>query len=163
MVEAVFGAVHVDSGFIAGQLSVSYVLKPILSAVASALASRSTDVVRDKARSMMHPKQFIHEMAGGIIQVKAWREESFALRQIQCPVWRKNHWSTGKKEGNGSIGLIDSFGIDIVGVAETSSHVARNRTCAIAMEIFMANSDLIDKLKVISTHLRSKGDGNQGV
>jgi len=64
----------------------------------------------------------------------------------------------GQKDGNGSIGLIESFGIDLVGISETSCHVARNRACAIAMDKFAQNNDLIEKLRGISLLLRQKDD-----
>jgi len=167
MIEAIFGAVHVDGGFIPGQQAVSHVMKPILDALVTALVSSNIDEMKNKAQNMMHPKQFVHELAGGIIHVKAWKEEAFALRKRNCPIWRNTCWGVGEKEGNGSIGLIESFGIDLVGISESSSHVARNRACAIAMEVFAKNNDLIEKLRGISLLLRQKDesgeeDGNTG-
>lgn len=45
-----------------------------------------------------------------------------------------------------------------MGISESSSHVARNRACAIAMEVFAQNNDLIEKLRAISLLLRQKDD-----
>jgi len=70
MIEAMFGAVHVVGGHIPGQNAVSYVMKPILDALVSALASSNIDEMKNKAKNMMHPKQFVHELAGDIIHVK---------------------------------------------------------------------------------------------
>lgn len=86
MIEAIFGAVLVDGGFIAVQNAVSHVMKPILNALMSALASNNVDEMKNKAQNMMHPKQFVHELAGGIIHVKVWKEEAFALRRRNCPI-----------------------------------------------------------------------------
>ena len=58
MIEAMFGAVHVVGGHIPGQNAVSYVMKPILDALVSALASSNIDEMKNKAKNMMHPKQF---------------------------------------------------------------------------------------------------------
>lgn len=161
MIEAIFGAVHVDGGFLPGQKAVSHVMKPILDALVTALVSSNIDEMKNKAQNMMHPKQFVHELAGGIIHVKAWKEEAFALRKRNCPIWRNTCWGVGEKEGNGSIGLIESFGIDLVGISESSSHVARNRACAIAMEVFAKNNDLIEKLRGISLLLRQKDESGE--
>jgi hypothetical protein len=99
---------------------------------------------------MMHPKQYIHELAGGILHVKAWKEEDYAIKKRSCPVWRNGTWTACHGLGNNSIGLIESYGIDLIGIEEKSSHVARNRACAIAMEVFETNPDLIDKLKSLA-------------
>ena len=49
MIEAIFGAVLVDGGFIAVQNAVSHVMKPILNALMSALASNNVDEMKNKA------------------------------------------------------------------------------------------------------------------
>ena len=90
--------------------------------------------------------------------MKAWKEEAFALRRRNCPVWRNGSWGEGEKEGNAAIGLIESFGIDLVGISESSSHVARNRACALAMLVFTKYPELIDKLKGISSMMKPKED-----
>lgn len=158
IVESMFGAAHVDGGFEAGQNAVKTVMQPILNALLTALYTRNSSDLRTKAREMMHPKQYVHELAGGILNVKAWKEEDFALRRRNCPVWRNGLWTACEGGGNNSIGLVESFGIDLVGIEEQSSHVARNRACAIAMEIFEKNTDLILKLKSFSQLLRPKAD-----
>ncbi len=157
VVESMFGAAHVDGGFEAGQHAVGTVMDPILDALRKALLTRnnSTDL-KTKAREMMHPKQYVHELAGGILNVKAWQEEDFAIRRRHCPVWRNGDWITCEGTGNNSIGLIESFGIDLVGIEEKTSHIARNRACAMAMEVFETNTDLITKLKSFSQLLRPK-------
>lgn len=162
IIEAIFGAAHVDSGFEAGQHAVSTVMKPVLEALYNTLTTSSdSSEIRDKARQMMHPKQYVHELAGGILRVKAWREEDFAIKKRNCPVWRNGNWVRCTGEGNSYIGLIESCGLDFIGIEETTSHIARNRACAIAMEIFETNTDMIDILKSFTSLLhpgRGKDD-----
>jgi len=142
-----FGAAYIDSGFEAGQHAVATVMQPILDALLSSLASRNSNDMRGKAHAMMHPKQYVHEVAGGVLSVKAWNEEDFVIRRRNCPVWKDGKWIKCEGVGNNSIGLIESFGLDLIGIEESSSHVARNRACSIAMQIFEANPDLAAKLK----------------
>jgi hypothetical protein len=161
IVEAVFGAAHIDAGFEGGQHAVRTVLQPILDVLLVALSNMNSDDKRTKAREMMHPKQYVHELAGGVLTVKAWQEEYFGIQRRHCPVWRNGGWITCEGVGNNFVGLIESFGIDIIGIEEKSSHVARNRACAIAMEVFEANPDLVVKLKSFPQLLRRKVDDTE--
>jgi len=163
IVESMFGAAYIDGGFEAGQNAVKHVLQPIVNALLRALSCRNTKDMESKAREMMHPKQYIHELGGGIINVKAWKEEKFALRKQNCLVWKNGSWRKCEGKGNNFIGLIESFGIDLVGIEESSSHVTRNRACAIAMEVFESNTDLIEKLKRFSLLLKPKEDPKEGI
>ena len=155
IIEAIFGAAHVDGGYEAGQHAVKNVMKPVLDALFRSLTSNSSDL-REKARQMMHPKQYVHELGGGILRVKAWREEDFAAKRRNCPVWGNGAWSKCEGEGNNAIGLIESCGLHFIGIEEHSAHIARNRACAIAMEVFERNPELIEKLKSFSHLLKPK-------
>ncbi len=132
-------------------------MRPVLDALHGTLtrASTSSDL-KDRAKQMMHPKQYVHEIAGGILRVKAWKEEDFFIKKRNCPVWRNGAWIKCNGEGNNSIGLIESCGLDLIGIEEATSHIARNRACAIAMEIFESNLDMVEKLKSFSHLFKPK-------
>jgi len=156
VVEAIFGAVFVDSGLAPAIKAVEHAMRPIVDALTTALQGRVADDVTSKARAMVHPKQYVHELAGGILNVKSWREEIFAVKKNSCPVWKEGIWGEANFDGSNNIGVIESFGIDLIGIEEKSSHVARNRACAITMEVFETHPDLIDKLKSLTQLFQGK-------
>eukprot|EP00558_Chaetoceros_sp_UNC1202_P008523 CAMPEP_0197240492 /NCGR_PEP_ID=MMETSP1429-20130617/6771_1 /TAXON_ID=49237 /ORGANISM="Chaetoceros sp., Strain UNC1202" /LENGTH=140 /DNA_ID=CAMNT_0042700141 /DNA_START=1 /DNA_END=423 /DNA_ORIENTATION=+ len=136
-------------------------MKPIVDALTRTLSRIESSDIKSKARAMVHPKQYVHELAGGILSVKSWREEIFAIKKSGCPVWKDGIWGEGERDGSNFIGVIESYGIELIGVEEKSSHVARNRACAITMEVFEKNPDLIDTLKsftqLFKTEVAEKG------
>ena len=133
-----------------------HVTKPVMDALETALKGLIVDDVRSKARAMVHPKQYVHELGGGVLSVKSWREEVLAIKR-SCPVWKDGGmWGKAQRDGSNHIGLIESFGIDILGIEEKSAHVARNRACAITMEVFEKHPDLVDKLKHLAQLLQGK-------
>ena len=84
IVESVFGAAHVDGGFIGGQDAVRNAMKPILSALTASLSYENENDMKDKAHSMMHPKQFVHEMAGGTYIFDTYRTLSIIFSVFKC-------------------------------------------------------------------------------
>jgi len=156
IVEAMFGAVFVDQGLEAAQASVQFAMNPVVDSLTKALKHRNINDMQSKARAMVHPKQYVHELAGGILNVKSWREDIYSAKKRNIPVWKSGIWGLGNREGSNYIGLIESCGIDLLGIEEQSSHVARNRACAITMEIFEKNPDLIDKLKNLAALISNK-------
>jgi len=94
-------------------------------------------------------------IAGGILNVKSWKEEVFAITKPNCPIWKGGGiWGQAERHGTAHIGLIESLGIDIIGIEERSAHIARNRACAIAMLVFETHPDLIETLQSFSQVLR---------
>ena len=80
----------------------------------------------------------------------------FAVKKRHCPVWKNGIWGKATRDGSSCIGLIESCGIDLVGIEEQSSHVARNLSCAVAMEVFEKHPDLIEKLKSFTQLVRNE-------
>ena len=78
------------------------------------------------------------------------------IRKRNCPVWRNGAWVKCEGEGNNAIGLIESCSLDLIGIEESTSHIARNRACAIAMEIFEKNPDIVEKVKSFPHLLQPK-------
>ncbi len=117
-----------------------------------------TNDMTTKARGMVHPKQYVHELGGGIMTVKSWKEEILAIKKA-CPIWKEGGlWGEAQRNGSNHVGVIESFGIDIIGIEEKSSHIARNRACAITMEVFERHPEIIGKLKKFCTLIQRKED-----
>ena len=143
------GAAHVDGGFNEGQAAALFVLKPIIDTISPTLNDCQSDPNERARKMLMHPKQELHEMAGGILQIKAWKEEDFAGLKLNCPVWCGDSWGRANEQGNGTVGVVHSLGINLTAALEPNSQVARNRACALVVSAFHQVPALMDKLKAI--------------
>jgi dsRNA-specific ribonuclease len=64
IVESVFGSVFVDAGLDAAFSAVNRVLCPVLEALRITFAHLHHDEMDSKVRSLINPKQYIHELVG---------------------------------------------------------------------------------------------------
>lgn len=164
VVEALLGAAHVDGGILDGQKAALFLLDPVLQAVKDSILSSDEATTRMKARGMMHPKQVLHEMGGGILSLRSWREDKFALNEgagSRCPVWRNHKWCLANPDGNGAVGAVYCCGIRVVSVAENSSHIAKNRACALAVAFLRdCAPELIERLRGVFSTLSKERDGD---
>ena len=95
------------------------------------------------------------------MSVKSWKEEILAIKRF-CPVWKDGgFWGEADRDGSNHVGVIETFGIDLIGIEERSSHVARNRACAIVMEIFERNPKLLESLKRVGTLIQDENVGEK--
>lgn len=159
VVEALFGSAHVDGGLDDGQNAALFVLRPILNAVSKELNDEDQSVLKHKAHRMMHPKQGVHELAGRFLQVRSWREEVFATQYSDCPVWRGSQWGPPNRQSNGAVGQVLCCGLNVVAVAEGTSHVAKNRACALAVHFFQRSPELLETVQRLSMELAKEVKG----
>jgi len=150
VVESMLGAAHVDGGFDAGRSAVIFTLKPIIDTITCALKHGDEFNPNKYAKDIfMHPKQELHEMGGGILCLKTWREEDFAGCQVECPLWCDSKWGEASEQGAGTVAVVQSLGINLVSALEQNTHVAKNRACALAVFAFHKFPDLMEKLKEV--------------
>ena len=155
--EALLGAVHIDGGRIAGQKAVLYIMKSLLDAVSAQLNFEETEKVEAKVKDFMHPKQVIHELAGRHLQLRSWREASFAIQFPSCPVWRGMQWGLPTSQSNDFIGQIVCCGMNVIALSDASSHTAKNRVCAFAVNFFKRKPLLLEKIRKIALSLVKDG------
>lgn len=142
VVEALIGAAHVDLGFHQGQQAALHVIRPITESLPSSAF--------DSINSCLHPKQLLFEMTGGIVRVRAYKEDAFHRLGIPCPLWNGNgNVKCTDSENTRYVGLVSCKEIIIVAVAESSSRAASNVACALAVDIFKSNPSILSRLKDI--------------
>eukprot|EP00804_Cyclotella_cryptica_P016705 CCRYP_002011-RB/>CCRYP_002011-RB protein AED:0.04 eAED:0.04 QI:412/1/1/1/0.83/0.85/7/239/1584 len=145
VVEALLGAAHVDLGFAQGQKAALHVIRPILQSICSLTVSSDPSW---NVRGILHPKQHLYQMTGGIVRVRAYKGDKF--RGLGIP-W---FCSEGNKDNEGYIGVVSCKGLTIAAVWESSSRAAINVSCSLAVDLLAANPHILDKLR--DFHLISK-------
>ena len=141
VVESVIGAVYMDSGFASGISAVGRVLSPLLPVLEKLYAKNSKLI-------MMHPKKAMQEMAGSLLAVKVMREEDFASQHPKTSVWLGRRWGKASLDGHGKfVGSVDCLGFNAVSVLDSSSEVAGNRACALAVAMLKKYPKLLSRVQ----------------
>jgi hypothetical protein len=143
VVEALIGAVFMDSGFESGMAASTKILTPMY-AVIQDIQTKDSGIV------MMHPRKALQEMGGSVLELKVMREDKFAAFNPETPVWVGKRWGNAQLDGTTRfIGCIECLGTSIVAVSDPSSDVAGNRACAMAAEILRRDLGLLARLKTV--------------
>ncbi|CAB9506327.1 Dicer-like protein 1 [Seminavis robusta] len=150
VVEALIGAVYMDSGFASGVAAVSRILKPMCT-VLQEIQARG-----DKSIVMVHPKKAMQELGGSVLELKVMREEKFAALKPDIPVWLGKRWGKAKLDGQRYVGCIECLGDTLISVSDASSEVAGNRACALAVELLEKDVQLTTRLKTVRTMVESR-------
>lgn len=160
IVESLIGAVHVGQGFNQGQRSSHHVLSLITSALKKDIAPSSFHL-QENVELLMHPKQVLKQTKA-FLSVKSMRESTFAVRH-STPVWFGDHWGKANVNGNCAIGVIVCCGFHVLAVLDkTSSVVARNRACALALSIFKIMPSVLSDLELIVSTLNQNPEDKDG-
>lgn len=157
MVEALLGAAHADGGRVKGEKAVMFVMKPILDAVSKYLECEDPTMLKDKVKTLMHPKQVVHEIAGRYLQLRSWRESAFATEFPNCPVWRGMQWGLPNTQSNDCIGQVLCCGMNVIALSEATTHIAKNRVCAFAVSFFRRSPELLENVQKIALSLVKDG------
>ena len=157
IVESLLGAVHVAQGFSQGQRSSHHVLSLITLALKQDIEPNAFHL-QESVELLMHPKQVLKQTKA-FLSVKSMRESSYAVRHSNTPVWFGDRWGKASVNGNGAIGLIICCGFNVIAVLDkTSSVIARNRACALAMSIFRQVPDALSNLENIVLRLNQSSE-----
>lgn len=142
IVESLIGAVYMDSGFEDGISAVNHVLTPLMLVLEKMYA-------KDKNLDLMHPKKALQELGGSLITVKVMREEDFAAKHPKARVWlgRQYRWGTAKLDGAKFVGSVVCLGIRAVSVLDSSSEVAGNRACSLAVAMLQKCPELLSRVQ----------------
>ena len=164
--EAVLGAVHVDSDFSEGRKATLQILDPILGYLKE-VQGEQKDV------SVKHPKKVLQEMGGEILELLSAEESDFALQQLQSAgedndeennssssctttkVWFGKYMDVADKEGSNYIASIELLGTCILALADVSPIVARNRVCAMMVAFLERNPDILSRFKACRYNVES--------
>jgi len=139
VVEALIGAVHVDSGFHYGQRAVQHVIKPLLQPISCLLTCEYNGLT-----SLLHPKQNLYEMSGGIISVRAYKEDAYHRLKFSSPLCNFGNRSCG---GAGYVGVVRCKQIILATAVEKSKLAAINVVCELTVQILKEDPSIISRLQ----------------
>ena len=134
------GAAHVDSGFHVGQKAALHVIAPITETLSHLLTTDFSNLT-----GLLHPKQHLYEMTGGIISVKVYKEDAFLQFGDKSSLWNfGNHCGD-----SGYVGTVTCKNLILGTVLETSRLAAMNVACEFAVQILKENPSIISQLQNI--------------
>ena len=117
--------------------------------------------LQENVELLMHPKQVLKQTKT-FLSVKSMRESTFAVRHSNTPVWFGDHWGKANVNGNSAVGVIICCGFHVLAVLDTTSSViARNRACAIALSIFKLMPSVLSDLELIVSTLNQNPEDKE--
>lgn len=132
------GAVHVDQGNYEAQQAALRIISPLTQSLLHLLTS---DDSAGHLAGILHPKQNLYEMTGGIVSVRTYKEEVFL--QMGSLLWNFGNRSNGV----GYVGVVSCKQIPIAAVVEASRDAATNVACELAAHILNENPSIITRLQ----------------
>ena len=137
VVEALIGAVHVDAGLHIGQQAALYVIAPLIQSLSNLLTAEGSRNLTE----ILHPKQHLYEMTGGMVRVRVYKHDRF---DVHPRVWNF---------GNGGeyIGVVTGKGVVIAAVVDNSREKAVNLSCELAVQILKENPDIMPHLRGVNS------------
>ena len=139
VVEAVFGAVHIDAGFQPGQTAVLTLMGPVLEGIKG---------LRGDVKNVQHPVSVMYEKFAALLKSGVQREDKFlrVVGETQKEVWQGSRWRSAQVGGVESIGLVNFLGKHVLSVADSSNKSARSRACALFVAAMEQNPELAQRL-----------------
>ena len=150
IVEALFGAAHVDGGYEAGQKAVYYALGDILSAVQNAETS-------DLEKFLQYPKRALLTELGGLVSLESKIDESPSpsTNMIDTPVWSDDGWTQANTEKIGQVSSLTLLNYPLLAVADRfASPAASNRTSAFFMKFLSKHPSIRNRVIEVKANIQ---------
>merc|ERR1712194_17389 len=143
VIEALIGAVHVDSGLHNGQKAALYVIAPLLQSLSDLLIDKSNNL-----SGLLHPKQNLYEMTGGIVSVRVYKVDRYHQLGYSM-MWNFGNHS---RDVGGYVGVVRGKEVLLAAAVEPSKVAAINVACELVVQILKENPSIIFKLqRVLAT------------
>ncbi len=160
VVEAVLGAVHVDSDFTAGQAATLQLMSPVFSVL-----TNCTQVETESALNwvLKHPKKALQEMAGELIEISSCTLSQFQRLFPNDRVLFKNRWTTATNDESCHVSFSKILGSLVVAVADESLAVTRNKVSSLTTQMIQGSHDLVGRLAKCRSRIErglSNADGS---
>lgn len=148
VVEAVLGAIHVDSDFAAGQAATMHLMSPVFNLLTNGTHETKESVLQ---WVMRHPKQALNQMAGDLIEISSCTLHQYQSIFPNTPVLFKDRWITthGATSNNDElchVSFSTMLGSLVVAVADESLAVARNKVSSLTTQMIQGRNGLIGRL-----------------
>jgi hypothetical protein len=137
IMESLIGAIYVDVGLEAAMQACRNLLKPVLDVV---LVSTVPDTI-----VLEHPKKRLQELVGSLLVVDVTWEDAF--QQQGTPLVDGNHLRFADPQGTHAIAYIHFMDTILLAVSDPSRAVARNKACAIMVQVLTCQVELLQRLQ----------------
>jgi hypothetical protein len=142
LVESLLGAIHVDTGFEAGQRAVLHVLSPILAFYKESGSPR-----------ISHPKRSLLEFGGDMFTLTTLTESEYFKRHQGCEVWRGLRLVPADRDGQDKVALVRCLDFNLVAVADVSASSASSRASALVLQILESSPALSEQFVTARSRL----------
>lgn len=151
VVESLLGAVHVDGGFAAGQAAAKRALAPLF-----AIVDKGRNDFGALLKILKHPKRALQECAGELVDLTSLNEFAFtSTSSTSTPVLCNNRWDCPTNDGINHVSAVTMLDSLLVGVADESHAISRNRACAIMVEALESNPELKQRIAACQSKIAS--------
>jgi hypothetical protein len=134
IVESLIGAIYVDGGLEAGMEAARTLLKPVLDVL----------LTHGEYIDLVHPKKKLQELVGELLVVETTWEDTFHQK---IPLLDGNSLRPADPYGTQGIGYVSFMDTILVAVSDSSRAVARNKACAIIVQVLTSDLNLLQRLQ----------------
>ena len=134
IVESLIGAIYVDGGLEAGMEAARTLLKPVLDVI----------LIHGEYIDLVHPKKKLQELVGELLVVETTWEDNFSQN---IPLLDGSQLRFADPYGTQGIGYVRFMDTLLVAVSDSSRAVARNKACAIIVQVLESDLNLLQRLQ----------------
>lgn len=98
-----------------------------------------------EGEGILHPKQYLYELTGGIVSVKVFREDDSNQRRLLSQPFSLGSTTAGDG-GSRFVGTVICKGILLAAVAENSREKAVNVCCELAVKVLKDSPHILSQL-----------------
>ncbi len=133
-----------DSGFAAGQAAALKALAPAFGIVKIAVENHDMDTLH---RVIKHPKRFLQETTGELLELKSFSESKYALLYPNSSsILHKCHWRLPANDETGYVSTVKLLNIVLIAVGDESHSIARTQAASLVAQVLERNPDLKNRL-----------------
>lgn len=151
IVEATFGAIHIDGGYLSGQRAVVKALDPVLSLL---------DKASEQNSLLRHPKRMLLEVGGKMTSLCTLDEGYLAKEEKGHgdKIWRGTDFQTPQRDSRRSVAVISCVGVNLIRVDDDTPSAATNRACSLILAVLNKNPKLLQRFETVRAMvMRSEG------
>jgi len=134
IVESLIGAIYMDGGLEAGMEAARTLLKPVLDVI----------LMHGEYIDLVHPKKKLQELVGELLVVETTWEDNF---HQNIPLLDGSQLRFADPYGTQGIGYVRFMDTILVAVSDSSRAVARNKACAIIVQVLISDLNLLKRLQ----------------
>lgn len=139
IVEAVIGAVHVESGLDAALASARSIVRPVMDLLDQAQGLPSA--------MMRHAEKELCELGGRLVSIATWVESAFCQEYSEHRIWLGAAWGRADPWGGRIVADVKCADVRLIAVVDDCKSSAKNRASAIVLAVLNRNVASLERFK----------------